>query len=61
MPRVYNLKDIYLGAPSFSGHEVYLDAVYYPSDPSEKILELFIRKISLVTLTYLAWKWLLVS
>lgn len=44
MPRVYNLKDIYLGAPSFSGHEVYLDAVYYPSDPSEKHFRVIYKK-----------------
>lgn len=44
MPRVYNLKDIYLGAPSFSGHEVYLDAVYYPSDPSEKNFRVIYKK-----------------
>lgn len=36
MSRVYNIKDIYLGVPSFSGHEVYLDAVYFPFGSPEK-------------------------
>src|SRR4051794_31450771 len=32
MTWLYNLADIELGEPTQSGHEVYLDAVYYPPD-----------------------------
>ncbi|KGP63676.1 ankyrin [Legionella norrlandica] len=44
MSKIYNINDIYLGAPSFSGHEVYLNAIHYPSSNTQNSLRVIYKK-----------------
>lgn len=44
MPGFYNLKNIYLGLPTKSGHETYLDAMYYPNADDSSIFSRIIFK-----------------